>query len=153
METPYRPQTFSQDQVLTREIMDQMVSNQRWIYENTPRARWYFINEEKIKETDFVITCGRVWVAPNKKDRHVYESVALGAAFDSSCRPNISIGICSEAEKEIFVAVSGPGNKVLPDSTGFELDIFVTKDRTKGWEITKGFYIFWQAAGWKLKEI
>ncbi len=137
------------DDVITREIVDQMYSNQRWLYENTPRARWYFAEDEKIQETDFVIQCGRVWIPPSKKEYKIVQTVQFGEGFDSTCHPNITTGICSEAEFEVFVAVNGPGDKLLADSTGFTMTVDVREADNKEWAIAKGFNICWQAAGWK----
>lgn len=149
METPFKPQTFAVDDVLTREVVDQMYSNQRWLFENTPRARWYFADDEKIQETDFVLTCGKVTIPQSKKENTVKQVVKFGEGFDSTCHPNVTIGINSDAENEIFVAISGPDDKLLPDSSGFTMEVHVREGDNKEWAIAKAFNVFWQAAGWK----
>lgn len=151
METPFRPQDITTNDVLTTEFVDQMQSNLQWLYENTPRGRWYY--DEGIRDSGLVIKSGRIHIPRTKNKNTVLKSVAFHNDFSPKCRPNVTLGICASADKEIFAVVNGPNGKTLPTSDGFDIKVHVRAGSSDGWNIAKGLYIFWQAAGWKEREL
>lgn len=152
METPFKAVEFKKHDTVTRDLVDAMQTNTQWLKDNTPRGRNIYDNGS-IVDSLAVMICGRVSIPRNKKYAYAVKSVKFGTAFDSRCRPNVTTGIVSESARQIFCVVNGPDGTLLPTSSGF--DIFVTADdaaagtRTNRWAINKGFFVYWQAMGYR----
>lgn len=156
METPFKAVEFAKHETITRHLMDTMQGNAQWLKDNTPRGRNIHDNGS-ISDSLTVIVSGRVYIARNKKYAYANIPVRFPTAFDPRCRPQVTTGIVSESARQIFCVVNGSDGGLMPKSTGF--DIFVTADdasagtSTNRWAINKGFYVNWQAMGYRLDDM
>lgn len=158
MVTPFKAIEFAKHDTITRRMLDTVQSNNQWLKDNTPRGRLIAENGA-VQDKLTVLVSGRVFIARNKKYNYATRTVRFPAAFDSNCRPNVTTGIMSEGAKEIFVVVNGPSGALLPNSTGFDIQISAddagnnaSKPKNR-WRIAKGFYVTWQAMGYRRNDM
>lgn len=153
METAYRAVSFKQHDIMTRDLMDQLQQDLQYVNDNTPRGRLFknASNGTTLQDDLLVVICGRAKMNRNRKKPDTQATVKFGAAFDPSCTPNVTTGICADHQRNLFVVVNGPKGQTLPDSTGFEIYAVVQDDPTtkKTDVIKKDFWVHWMAMGFR----
>ena len=153
MTTPFKAMAFVKNDVITKDSMDAVQANLQWLQTNTPRGR---MNREGNKPTDLntVIISGRVHIARSKKSASAVRPVRLGRAFAPHCNPNVSTGIISDSTPQVFCVVNGPGRRLIPDNTGFEIRVTLAESNNKAkWKIAKPIFVCWQAFGYRLDDM
>lgn len=161
METPFKAVEFNKHDTVTRDLLDTVQGNNQWLRDNTPRGQFY--NEHgPVTDTLTTLVGGRVHIPRSKKSPSVVKKVRLGRAFAPRCHPNVTTGIVSEHAKQIFCVVNGPDGRLLPNSTGFEIKIHAEdaegmvrqeNKKRKKWQISKGFFVYWQAMGYRTDDM
>jgi len=151
--TPFRAFRFKTGEVITKDDMDQAQANLQWLQDNTPRGRFYGA-AGKVMDVKTVVICGRVGIGKSTKDTTARRTVNFGKAFHPSCNPNVTTGVVSDGTKEIFCTVNGPGGRLLPDASGFDVVVNVPGATKKDkWKIKKPFYVYWQAYGFRADDM
>lgn len=143
--TPFRAVNFQPNQLLTEELLDQLATNQTWLFENTPRATYHYgslTRKEGVK-----IISGRALIGATKKNNES-TTVRFGDAFSANCNPNITTGIVSGNQRRFFVTIDGIG-QMMPDNTGFQIHVYLDAQTAKKQDkITRNIYIPWIAMGY-----
>lgn len=153
METPFRAQAFTKHQPVTKDDMEVTQANLQWLEDNTPRGRFFRENGAPTDVRSIVIS-GRVGFGKSRKDNIVRKKVRFGKAFHPDCHPNVTRGVVSDGTQSVFCVFNGPGGRLLPDSTGFEVVIMVPEDNIKDkWKIKKPFHITWHAYGYRRETV
>lgn len=143
--TPFRAVNFQADETLTEDILDQLATNQVWLYDNTPRAVYTY---GALRRNEGIrIVSGRQLIGATKKNNNS-ASVRFGNFFSSGCNPNITTGIVSAAQRKFFVTMTGIGTP-YPDNRGFNLYVYLDAPAGKKQpRITRNIYIPWTAIGY-----
>lgn len=154
METPYRAVSFVKHDIISRDQMDQIESNLQWINDNTPRGRLYQKNA-RVRSNLLVVLAGKKQINRNRKHSNAKATVKFGKAFDPTCQPNVTTGVCADFQRAIFCVVNGPNGINLPNSTGFEIQVNVQDDPTTKKEevIKKDFWVHWSAFGFRTDDM
>lgn len=153
METPFKYQNFVTDAPLTTDDLDQVQTNLQYLFDNTPRGRLYKEGSGKSESEFLMVVCGREWIEKSKTEDTVVRKIKIGGGFSSKCRPNITTGVGSGGKYQVFCQVNGPGGTLLPDSNSFEIKVYVRPVKNEEWKIPKGFWVTWQAWGWREPKI
>jgi hypothetical protein len=141
--------SFTKNDNVTRDVVNQLQSNYQWINDNAPRGRFYG-DERIIPDVKSVIACGRVVLHKNKNQDNAQASVQFGKAFAADCRPHVTTGIISTSRKDVFVIIGGPGGFLAPTASGFTLKLVVLEENR---DTDKDFWIAWHAYGYNTGEI
>lgn len=140
--------SFEQNEVITKDKLDQLQSNYQWILENTPRARFISTGGTP-RENKVVLLCGRVRFPRNKKKDTAGARVRFGKAFDPRCRPHVTTSVVSVGQIKVFCVINGPGGKAYPDGTGFDVFLDIEAASKKNNHFQRETYVHWQATGWR----
>ncbi len=151
METPFRSVKLASGDVITISDMRQHEDNLQWLKDNTPRGM-YLGAAGTDRKSNLLLVSGRVYIPRSKKESTVSRKVRFGDRFAPGCNPNVTTGVISDGTTSIYVVVNGRDNKALPDSSGFDLVASVA-DTGGAWKINKGFYINWQATGYRSDDL
>ena len=135
---------FQPSQLLDEAVLDQLATNETWLYENTPRAVYTLAN---IRRNEGVrIISGRALIGATKKNNAV-ATVRFGNFFSSGCNPNITTGIVSANQRKFFVTIDGIG-VTYPDNRGFNVHVYLDAPASvKQPKITRSIYNPWTAIG------
>jgi hypothetical protein len=157
VETAYRALSFKQHDTITRDQLDQVQQNLQWVKDNTPRGRFFRQTTKGpvAKDNLLVVIGGKAKISKNHKGSSSRATVKFGKAFASNCNPNVTTGICADAQRTLFCVLNGPGGVNLPNHTGFEIfcaiqDNPVTK---KSEFIKKDFWVHWIAMGFRTDDM
>jgi hypothetical protein len=148
LETPYKAVSFVKHDTITRDVLDQLNFNYRWIQENTPRSRFYRDQGEPRPENG-VLLAGKTKILENKQNDTARVNVSFSRAFAPTCRPAITTGVCADFQKKIFCVVSGPGGSNYPTASGFRVVVNVAADHADQDHIKKTFWVHWSAFGYR----
>lgn len=128
--------------------MDQMTANIQAVHDFTPRAK-YTVQGGISTAENVKILSGRRVVPKNGKSPEQSVDVGFGTFFSSNCQPNVTIGINSRVQQNIFATFRGqPGQGLAPNSTGMRVDILIAEEAGEKKKIAQPFYIHWQAMGY-----
>ncbi len=83
--TPYRPVAVN-DKSLTKEKLQQMANNDQWLFENTPRIRYNFLEGNIVRDSGAKILAGKLIFGAGTKDWSE-RTVSCGNFFSASCKP------------------------------------------------------------------
>jgi hypothetical protein len=135
--TPYKPVSWSEDELITPDKMSQITNNSQWLYENTPRVSY---NAFKVnRATGIKIACGLMVMGSVKSLTHT-KSVYFGNFFSAASHPIVTTGLTTTGLRKIFTTISGIG-VLHPDQRGFQ----ITCEGMSNLE--RSFYVTWQAMG------
>lgn len=141
--TPFRAVNFQPNQLLTEELLDQLATNQTWLYENTPRAVYTYGNLRRREGVRIV--SGRALIGATKKDS-ASTTVRFGNFFSANCNPNVTTGIVSAQQREFFCTIDGIG-QMMPDNRGFQIHVSLNAKK-KADKIARNIYVSWNAMGY-----
>jgi len=131
------------EQIGERKI-DQMNDNAEYLYQYTPRAVYTL---GALRRAEGVkIASGRVVIGKSTSDTAGVE-VRFGNYFSSRCEPNVTTGIVSSGQTNIFCVVNGIG-RLLPDNRGFQVGVNIAAGQAKRDQILSTFYVSWSAMGY-----
>lgn len=151
METTYKALQFSKHDTVTRQDLNQLVANYRWINDNTPTGRLF--RGTNLIDANTIMIAGKVKVNSTKHKDTTKVNVKFGSGFDPTCRPMVTTGIVVAAQKRIFCNVQGPKGTGFPDHTGFQVRVLVDEKKRKNDKIQKDFYVHWSAFGFRPEDI
>ena len=130
---------------ITDEKLDAMVNNDNWLRDNMARAQ-YGANGVH-RDTGVRIASGLVLMTAGKGITR-NKRVSFGSYFSESCKPIVTTGIVSTAQRQIHVTIDGPGNSVQPTRDGFQCYCYVVVPKKGNKKITRNFYVSWHALGY-----
>jgi hypothetical protein len=151
--TGYRAITFEPSDLLSDWVLDQMNSNIQALHDYTPRAK-YTATERGVstginREEQIKIASGRVLIPKQGKKNEASESVNFRGFFTNGCQPNVSLGVNSRQQQNIYCTFSGlPGHGLLPDHNGFTVHILIGEEDGEKKKIARPFYVHWVAMGY-----
>lgn len=141
--TEFKVVSWSPLDPITNEKMSAMVQNDNYLRDTMVRGAYRAngVNREaglKIAGGLALITSGKA----ARKTRYVnFENF-----FSQSCKPIVTTGTVSAAQRQIFVTIDGPGSKPQPTRDGFQVHVFV-ESKNKKKKISRNFYVAWHALG------
>lgn len=142
----FTPMTWEPLDLISDDKMDNLVNNIQWVNDNTPRAL-YSSNTITRKE-GVKIASGRIIVPKKGKQHETSVEVNFPAFFTPGSTPNITTGINARNQQNIYAVFRGkPGTGLLPDNTGFQLDILMGQEDGEKRKIVQPFWVHWQAMG------
>ena len=143
MSTPFRAINFQPNQLLDESVMDQLASNQKWLFDNMPSALYEY-NAIRRKE-GVRIVAGRALIGATKDDNAKVD-VRFGNYFSASCNPIVTTGTVSNGQRKFFITIEGYG-QLMPDNRGFRVTCWLAKE-LKTDVIRRNIYVTWQALGY-----
>lgn len=142
----FTPMTWEPLDLISDDKMDNLVNNIQWVNDNTPRAM-YTSNTVTRKE-GVKIASGRIIVPKKGKQHETSVEVNFPSFFTPGSSPNITTGINARSQQNIYAVFRGkPGTGLLPDNTGFQLDILMGQEDGEKRKIVQPFWVHWQAMG------
>lgn len=145
---------FSDDDVLTDDLMNQVQSNMTWIWENTPRAK-YIRDTGSFKSTNILIIGGKIsgdfapvassqwWgggIGQNNGMSASEKQVAFGETFAPDCIPSVTFGLRNVGSWE--------GSTISAKNITHQ-GFTVTVGARTFWLAYRYYEIYWQAVGYK----
>jgi len=135
--TPYRPVYWSDDEPTYTRKMNQMASNDQYLFENTPRIRYnaYGLGRDQGHK----ILTGTLLFTPFTTQ--IEKTQSFGTFFSTACKPVITMGVIANYG-HLFPIARGFDN-LVPDHRGF-----ICRVNTQiGGYMGENFYVHWQALG------
>lgn len=114
--TRYKPTSWSIGEQLAREKLNQMTSNDQYLFENQPNA---FYNAHGIKKTTGLKIMAGYTVIRGGKSRHYEREVYFGNFFSVGCKPIIVTGLVIQKQSRIHCILRGLRGEYWPDHRGF----------------------------------
>lgn len=142
--TPFKVISWSPNEPITDEKLDAMVSNDNWLKNNTVRGRYSGFNKGR---HEGVRIAGGLALITARKSASARRGVSFGGFFSPGCRPIVTTGVVSGAQRQIFCVVNGPGRELHPNRNGFEVVVQVDAPASKR-KITRNLYVAWHALGY-----
>lgn len=143
--TPFRAVNFQPNQLLSADLLNQLATNQTWLYENTPRAVYTYAGITRREGVRLV--SGRALIGATAKN-NAHQTVRFGNFFSTNCNPNITHGIVSAQQRRFFVTIDGIG-QLMPDNTGFQIHVYLDAQTPKKQDkISRNIYVPWIAMGY-----
>jgi hypothetical protein len=143
--TPFKVVSWSPNDVITDEKLGNMVFNDDWLKDNRMAGK-YKGNSVSI-DTGIKLLVGIATIG-SSKSANASKAVDFENHFTEGCKPNVTTGIISSTQRQIFVTVDGPGNKAQPTRDGMQIHVHVESSNKKKKKITDMFYVHWQAVGY-----
>lgn len=129
---------------ITDDKLDAMVSNDNWLRDNMMLGK-YSANGVN-REVGTRMLSGLALITSGKSATKS-RAVSFDTFFSESCKPIVTTGIVSAAQRQIFATIDGPGNKPQPTRDGFQVHVHV-ESKNKKKKISRNFYISWHALGY-----
>ena len=132
--------------LLSAESMNRMSANIQAIHNFMPRARWTAPGGHR--DVGVKILSGRHLI-PRKKGNESTATVRFGGFFSGGCQPNITTGINSRMQQNVYCTFSGTeGSGLTPNNDGFVLHVQIAKEDGEKKKIARNIWIHWQAMGY-----
>ena len=145
----YKAITWEPQDLLSDWAFDQMTQNIQLIHDFTPRGRYTAAHQGISREEGVKIASGRIIIPKQGKKNEASEGVRFGNFFTAGCQPNVSIGINSRNQQNIYCTFRGiPGTGLLPDHNGMQVDILIGEEDGEKKKIAAPFYVHWTAMGY-----
>lgn len=143
--TPYRPISFSPDEAITDDKINQAMNNVQWLFENTPRM---YYNAFGLKKTSGIKILTGVGVVPATKSTLSSTTVYFGTFFSQGCSPVVVATPVRNAGPVRFeTCVSGIG-QTYPDHRGCRLHISTDERLATSNYHPRALPVNWIAVGW-----
>jgi hypothetical protein len=140
----FKALNWSPNEMIGEAKMDTMTDNSEFLFANTPRALYTLPGIARVEGVR--IASGRaLFTARNTDSAGV--TVTFGNFFSNGCQPIITNGIMSEGQIMIFAVIHGIG-VLVPDNSGFQIEVNIAQTDKKLDKITRAFYVSWQAMGY-----
>lgn len=145
----YRALTWEPSDLLSDEAFDQMTQNIQALHDYTPRAKYTAVPQGITRVEGVKILSGRVIIPKQGKKNEASAGVHFKGFFTPNCQPNVSLGINSRNQQNIYATFRGiPGTGLLPDHNGFRIDILIGEEDGEKKKIAAPFYVHWTAMGY-----
>lgn len=129
---------------ITDDKLDAMVSNDNWLRDNMMRGNYTANNVNRDAGLRII---GGLALITSGKSASKSKEVSFGDHFSESCKPIVTTGTVSSAQRQIDVTIDGPGTKKQPTRDGFEVHVHVQSNNKKK-KIQRNFYVSWHALGY-----
>lgn len=133
------------EEVVSVDKLEAMVSNDNWI--KTKMTQSFYSAFSKKRDEGIRIASGLVLITA-RKSASASKTVQFGEFFSPGCRPIVTTGTVSKAQRKIWVTIDGPGNELHPTSDGFQVHVVVNASSKKNKKISPNFYVAWHALGY-----
>jgi hypothetical protein len=135
--------------LISLEAMNQLNSNVNALHNFMPRGA-FTTDQGLFRREQVKMMSGRIIVPKTKKKiDEASVDVSFPQFFSQGCDPNVTIGINSRNQPNLFVTFRGkPGTGLLPDITGFQIDVLVAAEDGEKSHIARPFFVHWQAMGY-----
>lgn len=143
--TPYKAVSFSKDDVLMKNDMDQINNNIQWINENTPRGILTNQGTSVQKDVSTLILGGATVIRRKPKATSSLVPVRFGGYFAPGSSPYVTTGLVSDKKTDVFCVVNGPGRSLGPTYVGFDISV-ATNEGGKDY-LKRDMWVFWHAFG------
>lgn len=142
--TAFQPVTWSDGQDIDADTLNQMATNDNWLYNNMPQAFYkaYGIS----KNTQVKITGGIIPLGPTK-DKTIYKEIGFGNFFSASCAPVVVGTHTGSKLVQLSVGGIGSGNQ-KPDNRGFSVNLVATPSTATKNYFPHQIFVHWMALGW-----
>lgn len=142
--TAFKAVSFSPNELISDPKMDIITDNEDFLFRNTPRAIYTLPGIARVEGVRFA--SGRALISRSVSDSASVD-VTFGNYFSNGCQPIITNGIISDNQTQVFCVVHGIG-KIIPDHTGFRIEVNIAATNKKLDKIARGFYVTWTAMGY-----
>lgn len=142
--TPYVAMDFAPNTLVEETVLDRLVNNVQWIYENKPTAKWS--NPDGTERTEGVKLLGGKLLMPITKAIDAGGVVRFNEFFNLGCAPVITTTLISSFERRIHHTIAGIG-QLQPDETGFNVYFGMDQRGKKKVTFTGVFALSWIAMG------
>ena len=144
--TIFRAVSWTPNEVVQEQKMDQLAENADWLYRHTPRAVYTLPGGIK-REQHLKLASGRALISRRPKTDTATIAVSFNNFFSINCEPIVTTGIVAEHQVRIFCVINGIG-RLQPDHNGFNVTINIAAEKKKNDNIARSFYITWSAMGY-----
>lgn len=147
MSTPYKPISWSPNEAITRAKLNQMTSNDQWMFENFPRIKYEAFG---VKRTSAMKIATGIRSFSKSKYTMVFGRVYFGGFFSTGCRPVVvSTPLTRNGQRRLYTVNDGIGTNLHPDHRGFAIGLINNPINPKSkLGITYTTYVHWIAVGY-----
>ena len=142
--TSFKILSWSDDELITTDKLDDMVSNIEWVRDNMVSGNYAAFNKSK---KDGVKIMAGITQITKQGNQSATKQVNFNSFFNPLAKPIVTISAVSSHQRRIFTTLSGIG-KPFPDGRGFTAHVYIEAEKAANKKITHDFYISWIAVGW-----
>lgn len=142
--TPFKVVSWSPDDPITDEQMDNMVSNDNWLRDNSVNGLY---TGHGVRRKEGVKIASGLALIHSRKQPSALKRVEFNNFFLSVCRPVVTTGTVSGSQRMVWVTIDGLG-KLHPDNRGFNAHVHVWASDKKNRRIKRNMYVAWHAVGY-----
>jgi hypothetical protein len=143
--TPYKATSWSGDEPIYKDKLNQMTNNDQWLYENTPRMSF---NTYGIKRTNGIKIMAAICVVPTNKSANSTATFEFGTFFSSGCKPVIVTGTQPTSGRgRLHCMIRGISSN-YPDHRGFKATVSADEIGGTNNVIDAKVYVHFVAIGW-----
>lgn len=140
--SPYRQTSFN-DKSLTVDKLNQLANNDQWLFENSPRMRYNYLNTV-VRDNGLKIIAGKTPWGTTPGDA-LEVAVYFGSFFTASCRPIVNVTVeTTGGWQRKYAIIRGLGGEV--DYRGF-IAHMATHERWVANNIEAPGWFHWTAVG------
>lgn len=144
--TEYRSVQWSDDELITAEKLNQMASNDKYLFEHAMPQQYRAYG---LVKTDGLKIAGGIITLTAQAHREKRADVSFGGFFTQGCMPVVQATVAITDQVRSFCIVKGIGpSNVRPDHSGFT--VIVNADpvaETKNY-FPMNFHVHWMALGY-----
>lgn len=141
--TPYRAVSIN-DKSLTKEKLQQMVNNDQWLFENTPRVRYNYLEGGLVRDSGAKILAGKALFGASTND-WTERTIYFGNFFSAACKPIVTVTVeVTNNSMRRYASVRGLNGSEI-DNRGFLCHI--STQEGKFWPVDAWGLIHYTAIG------
>jgi hypothetical protein len=140
----FKALNWSPNEMLGESKIDAMTDNSEFLFANTPRALYTLPGVARVEGVR--LCSGRALITARASDS-AGVTVSFGNYFSNGCQPIITTGVNIEGTVQIHCVFHGIG-MLIPDHTGFQIEVNVDTPTKATDKIARSFYVSWQALGY-----
>lgn len=145
MTLPYKPTSWTDNEALSVEKLNQMTNNDQWLYENAPRAKYI---GSGTKTAGVKILGARVLIGPRTTAVGTAD-IYFGSMFSTGCTPIITATVVpTNWQRRYFVSVNSLIGTPVPDHSGARITITSAEIAAANCKIGANVYVYIHAIGW-----
>lgn len=144
MSNEFEPLSWVDGQDIDVDSMNQMTSNDNWLYNNMSTA---FYNAYGVAKNTGVKVAGGIAILGPTKDKTIYKEIGFGNYFSASCKPIVTSS--HTGNKQTFLSIGGIGTgNVHPDNRGFSISLIADPVASTKNYFPNQVFCHWIALGW-----
>lgn len=143
--TVFKPISWAPNEPITDDKLNTMATNDTYL--RNVMVRGHYIAQGVNRNEGIKIMGGMVAFAPTKQ-LHTQKNIGFANFFSTGCQPIVTTGLISTLSKMVFVSVDGPGQNLMPSSTGAQISVMPFAYQPGNRKINKTLYVAWHALGW-----